>query len=149
MLESTRAYAREKLGAAGEWHDRALCHIRHVRDRFVDERERSNLTGRVEPCERLIAIELEDLRAALDWGTANGEAILASEALAVVGRDWRTVVLAGEGYELIANAIDLLADGAAASLRSALLTWKGTFASDFGRVTESFGSAAPRGIAQR
>ena len=137
MLESTRAYAREKLGAAAESDDCALRHLRYLHDRFVDERERSDRTGRLESCERLIAIELEDLRAALDWGTANGEAILASELLAAVRRDWRTVALVGEGYERIGHAIDLLGDGAAASLRSALFAWKGVFAADFGRITES------------
>ena len=140
MLESTRAYAREKLDAVTESQERALCnlrHLRHLRDRFVDERERSHHTGRIEPCERLIAIELEDVRAAIDWGTAHGEALLASELIVAVGGLWRTVALAGEGYERIANAIDLLGDDAAASLRSALFAWKGLFASDFGRITES------------
>ena len=137
MLESTRAYAREKLDASGESHDRALRHLRHLRDRFVDERKRLNRTGHAEPCERLIAVELEDLRTALDWGTANGEAILACEALAAVGRYWRTVALAGEGYERIANAIDVLGDDAPASLRSSLFTWMGSYASDFGRITEA------------
>ncbi len=138
MLESTRAYAREKLESAAESQERALRHLRHLRDRFGDERERSNRTSRVEPCERLIAIELEDLRAALDWGTANGEVILASELLTAVRRDWYTVALAGEGYQRIADAIELLGDGTAVSLRSALFTLKGTLASDFGRVTESY-----------
>jgi len=137
MLESTRAYAREKLGASGESHDRALRHLHHLRDRFVDERKRLNQTGRGEPMDRLIAIELEDLRAALDWGIANGEAKLASEPLAAVGRYWLSVALAGEGYERFANAIERLEDDAPASLRSSLLTWKGSYASDFGRITEA------------
>ena len=88
MLESTRAYAREKLDAAAESHDSALRHLRHLHDRFVDERKRFMRTCRAEPMDQLIAIELEDLRAALDWGMANGEAILASELLAAVRRDW-------------------------------------------------------------
>ncbi len=137
MLESTREYAREKLDAAVESYDSVLRHLRHFHDRFVDERERLNRTGRVEPCERLIAIELEDLRAALDWGMANGEALRASEIIVAVGSVWNAVALAGEGYERIANAIELLGDAVAASLRSSLFTWKGRFASDFGRVTES------------
>ena len=137
MLESTRAYAREKLDAVAESHDSALRHLRYLRDRFVDERKRSDRTGRMEPCERLIAIELEDVRAAVDWGTANSEAVLASELLTAIRRDWYTVALAGEGYQRIANAIELLGDGAAASLRSSLFTLKGTFAADFGRATES------------
>ena len=52
MLESTRAYAREKLGAAAESQERSLCHLRHLRNRFVDERERLNRTGRKEPIEK-------------------------------------------------------------------------------------------------
>ncbi len=137
MLESTRAYAREKLDAAAESQERALGHLRYLRNRFIDERERLNRTGRMEPIERLITIELEDLRAALDWGIANGEALLASEMIVAVGSGWRTVALVGEGYERIANAIELLGDGAPASLRSWLFTCRGVFAADFGRITES------------
>ena len=137
MLESTRAYAREKLGAAAESQERSLCHLRHLRDRFVDERECLHRTGRAEPCERLIAIELEDVRAALDWGMANREALLASEMIVAVGSGWRAVALVGEGYERIGRAIELLGDRARASLRSALFVWKGVYAADFGRITES------------
>ena len=137
MLESTRAYAREKLGAAAELQERSLCHLRHLRDRFVDERESLHRTGRAEPCERLIATELEDVRAALDWGMANREALLASEMIVAVGSGWRAVALVGEGYERIGRAIELLGDRARASLRSALFVWKGVYAADFGRITES------------
>ena len=137
MLESTRAYAREKLGAAAESQERSLCHLRHLRNRFVDERECLHRTGRAEPCERLIAIELEDVRAALDWGMANREALLASEMIVAVGSGWRAVALVGEGYERIGRAIELLGDRAQASLRSALFIWKGVYAADFGRITES------------
>ena len=137
MLESTRAYAREKLDASGESHERAFRHLRHLRDRFVGERERFRRTGRMEPCERLIAIELEDVRAALDWGMANSETVLASEMIVAVEQDWNKVALAAEGYERIANAIELLRAGAAASLRSSLFAFKGRFASDFGRSTEA------------
>ena len=137
MLESTRAYAREKLGAAAESQERSLCHLRHLRNRFVDERECLHRTGRAEPCERLIAIELEDVRAALDWGMANREALLASEMIVAVGSGWRAVALVGEGYERIGRAIELLGDRARASLRSALFVWKGVYAADFGRITES------------
>ena len=137
MLESTRAYAREKLDASGESQERALRHLRHLHYRFVEERKGFMRTGRMEPCERLIAIELEDLRAALNWGMANGEAILASEMIVAVGNGWRAVALTGEGYERIGHAIELLGDGAAASLRSALCTLKGLLALDFGRITES------------
>ena len=137
MLESTRAYAREKLGAAAESQERSLRHLRHLRDRFVDEYECLHRTGRAEPCERLFAIELEDVRAALDWGMANREALLASEMIVAVGSGWRAVALVGEGYERIGRAIELLGDRAQASLRSALFVWKGVYAADFGRITES------------
>ena len=138
MLESTRAYAREKLHASGESDDRALRHLRHLRDRFVDERKGVMRTGRAEPMDQLIAIELEDLRAALDWGMANNEVELASEMIVAVGGNWRVVALASEGYARIANAIERLADGAAATLRSGLFTLKGLFAANFGRVRDSY-----------
>ena len=142
MLESTRAYAREKLGAAAESQERSLCHLRHLRNRFVDERERLNRTGRKEPIERHVAIELEDVRAALDWGMTNDGAILAGELLAAIGTVWRAVALAGEGYERLGHATELLGDEAGASLRSMLFAAKGEFAHDAGRLTDSIDFAA-------
>ena len=50
MLESTRAYAREKLGASAESQERALRHLRHLHHRFVEERKGFMRTGRMEPC---------------------------------------------------------------------------------------------------
>ncbi len=138
MLESTRAYAREKLDVSGESDGRALRHLRHLHDRFVNERKRVMRTGRAEPMDQLIAIELEDVRAALDWGMANSEVVLASEMIVAVGGNWRAVALASEGYARIANAIERLADGAAATLQSGLFTLKGLFAANFGRVRDSY-----------
>jgi len=142
MLESTRAYAHEKLNAADETRERALRHLLHLRNRFVDERERLNRTGRKEPIERHVAIELEDVRAALDWGMASGKAILAGELLAAIGTVWRAVALAGEGYERLGHATELLGDEAGASLRSMLFAAKGEFAHDAGRLTDSIDFAA-------
>ena len=138
MLESTRAYAREKLDASAGSQERALRHLLHLRNRFVGERELVYRTGRGEPIGQLAAMELEDLRAALDWGVANDEVVLASELLAAIGTSWRVVALVGEGYKRLGHTTDLLRDDAGATLRSKLFGARSAFAQDFGRITESY-----------
>jgi predicted ATPase/class 3 adenylate cyclase len=82
LLESTRAYALEKLDAAGERATLAGRHLHYMRGLFVALWERREQTGRTK--ERLDAIqtEREDLRSALECALASdvtaGAELLAS-----------------------------------------------------------------------
>lgn len=70
LLESARAYAREKLETAGERNALAQRHFTYIYDIFArvgTEFEANPREAAIVP----LAIELDDLRAALDWGTAN------------------------------------------------------------------------------
>jgi predicted ATPase/DNA-binding winged helix-turn-helix (wHTH) protein len=66
LLEMTRAYAIEKLDESGEREPIARCHAEHYRDLF--ERAEQEVPARP-PGEWLAdyALEIDNLRAALDW----------------------------------------------------------------------------------
>ena len=69
LLESTRAYALEKLKDGAE-HDRlAKRHLLYLRDRFAAARAQMERTARLTEYYAAFAMEVEDIRAAL-----NGEA---------------------------------------------------------------------------
>ena len=74
LLETTRAYAREKLSAAGELEVVARRHAQNVRDLF----DQAMLDWESLPTTQWLAtyqLHLDDLRAALDWAfSATGEA---------------------------------------------------------------------------
>jgi predicted ATPase len=70
LLESTRAYAREKLEDAGEREVIAGRHLMSLRTRFVEAWERCERTGREAELNALFEAELDDVRAALDWAIA-------------------------------------------------------------------------------
>ena len=66
LLESTRAYALEKLSDAGERDAIASRHLEYLRDRFVELWEQMDRTGRMGDLTRALVAELDDIRAALD-----------------------------------------------------------------------------------
>jgi hypothetical protein len=66
LLESSRAYAVEKLDAAGEREMIAERHFTYVHDLFIGARAAYDLSPRESSLLALIP-ELDDLRSALDW----------------------------------------------------------------------------------
>ena len=70
LLESTRAYALEKILAAGERADLGARHFAYLRTLF----ERTAASFEESPRDATLialAVELEDFRAALDWAESN------------------------------------------------------------------------------
>jgi predicted ATPase/class 3 adenylate cyclase len=65
LLESTRAYAAEKLDNAGERDLGAGRHLRYLRDRFAELWERLERTARGADLAAALQTELEDVRFAL------------------------------------------------------------------------------------
>jgi predicted ATPase/DNA-binding winged helix-turn-helix (wHTH) protein len=66
LLETTRAYAREKLAESGELGQVARCHAEHYRDLF----EQAQVEWETRPTVEWLADYgrgIDDLRAALDW----------------------------------------------------------------------------------
>jgi predicted ATPase/class 3 adenylate cyclase len=99
LLESTRAYASEKLADAGE-HDLAGGrHLRYLSDRFAELRERYERTARGADLHAALQTELDDVRFALDGALARSEVIDGGELLAAIYLSWRAIGLGAEGME--------------------------------------------------
>ncbi|MGB9651111.1 MAG: helix-turn-helix domain-containing protein [Candidatus Cybelea sp.] len=104
MLESTRAYMREKLEAAGE-----ACvarHLRHLRDIFCEARKQLEETGRYADMERLVETELEDVRFALDRAVQGSEEDVGM-LLAAIWDSWKDLDLENEGIARLQRFIAL------------------------------------------
>jgi predicted ATPase/class 3 adenylate cyclase len=97
LLESTRAYASEKLDAAGEHDLVAGRHLRYLRDRFAELFAQREQTARTTELHAALQIELEDVRSALDAAPARAEVVDGGELLANIYGSWRTVGLDAEG----------------------------------------------------
>jgi predicted ATPase/transcriptional regulator with XRE-family HTH domain len=116
MLESTRAYAREKLATAGEEGDAKARHLRYVRDLFVTARMRHAQTGREAEVESAFSTELDDVRAALDYAEASSHASLGAELLAAIRGTWECIGLEREGIARLERFIALSSRGDPAML---------------------------------
>ena len=88
LLESTRAYAREKLEAAGERAATAARHLRALRDRFWRASKRLSEAGIREQLDAMLVGELDDIRAALDFALSDGDLYCGGELLAALGSRW-------------------------------------------------------------
>jgi predicted ATPase len=97
LLESTRAYALEKLIAAGEREPLGGRHLLYLRDRFAQSWQQYERTGRTADLGAALQIELEDVRFALDGASTRAELIDGGELLANIGGSWQTIGLDGEG----------------------------------------------------
>ncbi|HEY6449869.1 MAG TPA: adenylate/guanylate cyclase domain-containing protein, partial [Candidatus Cybelea sp.] len=96
LLESTRAYALEKLADAGERDLFAGRHLRYLRDGFAELRERFLRTERG-AVSATLQTELDDVRAALDGALARSEVIDGGELLANIDGSWQLIGLDTEG----------------------------------------------------
>jgi predicted ATPase/class 3 adenylate cyclase len=97
LLESTRAYALEKLEAAGERDLIASRHLQFLRDYFAELWELTQRTARSVELGAALEIELEDLRSALDGALLSGAVADGASLLASIGGRWRLAGLQAEG----------------------------------------------------
>jgi hypothetical protein len=97
LLESTRAYALEKLDAARERDLTTGRHLRYLRDHFAELWERRERTARRADLEAALQNELEDVRAALDGALAPSNVIDGGALLANIGSVWGGIGLEAEG----------------------------------------------------
>jgi predicted ATPase/DNA-binding SARP family transcriptional activator len=116
MLETVREYGRERLAQAGEAEEVARCHAAHF-VQFAEEAERLHwTTGGGRHAVRRIELELDELRAAIDWSLAHGDTHTALRLGAALGWFWYAA-RQGEGTERL-DAI-LAAAGDAPTLERA------------------------------
>jgi predicted ATPase/transcriptional regulator with XRE-family HTH domain len=119
LLESTRYYAREKLAEAREWEACAGRHLRYLQQRFAAARLLSDKTGLRAVLDDALAVELEDVRAALNIALVGPDTALGGELLADIGSRWTTIGLGDEGLARVELFLAVLSE-ADASLRARL-----------------------------
>jgi predicted ATPase len=121
MLESTRAYAVEKLWAASEREQLASRHLRYLRDRFAELGEHHERTASTTELDETLATEVDDVRAALDDGLTRPDVLAGAELLAAISSAWPWVGLDREGVAWIESYLAALPSGSDL-LRAQLLT---------------------------
>ena len=141
LLESTRAYACEKLANAGERDLIAGLHLRYLRGRFAQLWERRERTARSVDLEAALQTELEDLRSALDGALAGSEVIDGGELLANIGLMWQLMGIQAEGMGRCEAYLAVLpADQS--RLRARLSTALSSLLGDSGHKVRAFELAA-------
>jgi len=112
LLETTRAYAYEKLGDSGERNRIARRHAEYYRDLF----ERAEIEWERQPSgERLVAYgrQIDNLRAALDWSfSSEGDPSVGIALTAATERLWMDLGLAEELRRCAEQALTVLRAGA-------------------------------------
>jgi predicted ATPase/DNA-binding winged helix-turn-helix (wHTH) protein len=112
LLETTRAYALEKLCDDSEFHAIARRHAEYYRDLF----ERAEIDWERQPVtERLIAYgrQIDNLRAALDWCfSPDGDPSIGVALTAAGAPLWMDLSLAEELRRRVERALDALAAAA-------------------------------------
>ena len=97
FLESTRAYASEKLADAGERYLVAGRHLRYLRDRFTQLFERSERTARRADLVSALRTDLEEIRSALEGALTRSEVIDGAALLVNIHMSWQVIGLDTEG----------------------------------------------------
>lgn len=135
LLETTRAYARERLQEAGELDNVARVHLTYLRDLFqasVANRER---TANGAEHEQLFAAELDDVRVAADFALGSKHVACGAEMLAAInGISWTHIGHGSEGLARLQAFRDALGSERPA-LVALLCAWTAVLARELGRRT--------------
>jgi len=110
LLESTRAYALEKLRDAGERDVIAARHLRYLRDWFVEIADRVQTTLRWGDRHAALRTELEGVRFALDDALARSDVVAGAELLAAISTAWLELGILGEGMDRVKAFTSALPD---------------------------------------
>jgi predicted ATPase len=121
LLDSTRAFALEKLAASGEREVIARSHA----DWMASFADRADKTYQVEPRQgwmTKVEGELNDARAALEWALRpGGDAILAGRIAGGLGGMWRIAGLESERRQWVAAALERVDEDAHPAIAARLL----------------------------
>ena len=110
LLESTAAYALDKLSAVGEHETLARRHAEYFRDQALAAVERLG-TGSTLAWTTGVQLELDNFRAALGWALTRGnDAVLGGAIAGALGGLWLNAGLTVEGRYWISLAFDRVSD---------------------------------------
>jgi predicted ATPase/DNA-binding winged helix-turn-helix (wHTH) protein len=117
LLETTRAYALEKLMQSGEFEQVARCHVEYCRDLF----ERAEVELQTRPAAEWLAAygrRIDNLRAALDWAFSPTGDVDVGVALTIAAVPlWVQLSLVQECRARVERALTSLAPEAGRSAR--------------------------------
>jgi predicted ATPase len=147
LLESTRAYAAEKLAFAGERDAAAARHLSYLRVRFADVLARVLQSARPRELEELFALELDDVRAALGFALLY-DVTGGAELLAGIDIAWSSAGLRAECLERCAAFLAVL-PASQPALRASLLAVTYDLTAPLGRLDQLTVLAAELGAAAR
>ena len=137
LLETLRLYARELLQAEGEWDRLAERHARHFCQVFAPALKAWQATP-VPMWQPIYMPELDNLRSALDWATADPErSDLAVELAASTGFIWTEWGLFDDGRRFLARAGAALDDRPPSASVAAILRDTGYLLRVFEEYDES------------
>lgn len=111
LLESTRAYASEKVDEAGERDLVTARHLRYLRDRFAELWQRRERTARLADLTAALHIDLGDVRSALDDAVLGSSIVDGGELLASVYASWQALGLSVEGTTRCEGYLAVLPSG--------------------------------------
>jgi predicted ATPase/class 3 adenylate cyclase len=145
LLETVREYALEKLTSGGKREAVAARHLAHFQ-RLADRTELDHRrTGSDASFMSVLAPELDDLRAAMNWSLAGGDVRLGAALAAAVGHPWSRLGLGTEGIARLERFAASIGEHDAALLARVLAALAWLAANGF-RPVEAF-DAAVRAIA--
>src|SRR5690349_7823711 len=124
LLETIRAYAREKLVETGELDAIGRRHARFFRDFFesaLDDRLRKAAVA----WRAKYVPELDNVRVALDWAFDAGDSATSVALAGGAGELWGMLGLFGEGVRRLENAIDRIDEHTPAPQQARLWLWLG------------------------
>ncbi len=146
LLESMRAYAREKLDHAGEASTVAHRHLAYYYGLFAESAAFRERTGSGTEHRRLFALELDDVRAAADFALASDDVERGGELLAAInGISWTHIGHGSEGLARLQAFRDALGDRNPALL-ARLCAWIAVLARELGRP-DTAGEASGAAVA--
>jgi len=108
MLESTRAYACEKLEAAGELGESLCRRLHYLHDIFTAAKTQADRVGSPQCVETLLAAEVDEVRAAIDAIANSGEIELCAELLEAIETQWDRLGIAAEGAAYLERIFSML-----------------------------------------
>ncbi len=121
LLETTRAYALERLGEAGETSALLRRHAEALRDLLAEIDRSGEPAGAADP--HLLRGELDNLRAALSWARDQGDAgDLVAELASLSSPVWNATVSLHEGIEALLSVAPRLCAATPAAVQARF--WK-------------------------
>jgi predicted ATPase/class 3 adenylate cyclase len=146
LLESTRAYALEKLCEAGELELATLRHLGYLRDLFEELKLENDRTGRLTEINAVLKVELDDVRVALDASLTGSNPETGAHLLVALGRAWEPYGLHLEAVRRIEEHVDRLPQSECLLLAELYALWS-SFEFSSGKSARS-ADIAQRGLVQ-